>query len=235
MLNLFFGRLLHPFRVLLFPQLCSACSQTLVQGEHFVCLECLETLPQTRFHLQQNNLVENRLRGRIPLYRATSFYFFQKDGRLQELLHNIKYRQGQRLAEYMGELFGRSLKSVSWVQHISVLIPVPLSEKKRLLRGYNQSEHLAIGLGRVLNLRVDTTSLIRSRDTETQTRKTKEQRLDNVADAFQCNPSALYSGIHIGLVDDVFTTGATVEACALAFKSIHAQISILTLAYAIES
>ncbi|QLH47279.1 MAG: ComF family protein [Bacteroidota bacterium] len=114
------------------------------------------------------------------------------------------------------------------------MIPVPLSEKKRLLRGYNQSEHLAIGLGRVLNLRVDTTSLIRSRDTETQTRKTKEQRLDNVADAFQCNPSALYSGIHIGLVDDVFTT-EPLEACALAFKSIHAQISILTLAYAIES
>jgi len=226
---------LSPLIHLFYPNLCEACGDELLGNEELLCVACWQELPATHFHRQTGNPLEQKFWGRIKLEHASSMYYFNKDARIQHALHALKYRGVTALGHEMGRRFGRAIKDCDWVNEIDLLLPVPLSEKKRRQRGYNQSDYIAQGLSDVLQKPVDTRSFIRIRNTESQTHKTRVERLHNMESAFGVlNPRAL-QGRHIALVDDVMTTGATLESCALTLQRLAGvRISILTLAYAID-
>jgi ComF family protein len=198
---------------LFYPVVCENCGICLVNGESYLCLHCIEKIPKTEFLLQKNNPVEKIFWGRVPFHFATSFLHFHKDGMTQHLLHNIKYKNKQDLAIYLGKMFARDIL-VSYPNFKpDVLVPVPLHPRKEKQRGYNQAFCLAMGLGEVLNCPVDKDFLRRNIFTNSQTLMGRYRRWENVGEVFSLNNSALPLNSKIVLIDDVITTGATAEAC----------------------
>jgi ComF family protein len=162
-------------------------------------------------------------------------YYFNKDARIQDVLHALKYRKNTEIGLMLGRKFAEEIKMCTWIADIDCLIPIPLSQKKTQKRGYNQSEYIAKGMGEILNLGVITTAVERVKHTETQTSKTRSERLDNMKAAFEVKDPSLLNQKHVLLIDDVITTGATLESCAEAIlKQGNTKLSIATLAYAID-
>lgn len=220
---------------LFYPNVCEACGEELVGNENIICIACWKDLPETMFHLQVNNPLEQKFFGRIPLEYGSSMYYFNKDSRIQDVLHALKYRNNIDVGIELGRRFGRVIESCTWLKDIDVIIPIPLSNQKMKARGYNQSEYIALGLSEILNIPLNTTSVIRTKHTETQTRKSRAERLENMHSAFEIQNEKDLEGKHVLLVDDVITTGATLESCALRIlKEKNTKISIVTLAFAIE-
>lgn len=216
---------------LLFPNLCEGCNKPLVSGEKILCLHCYQLLPRTGFHHIGENESAMRFYGRIPYANATSFAYFTGDGLLQHLLHELKYKDKKEIGYFLGEQFGLELKTTTWAHTIDLIIPVPLHPKKLAQRGYNQSVLIAEGLAKVLDIPVAKNGLIRLRNTESQTLKSRSERIANVSDAFRAG--ADFSGKHVLLVDDVLTSGATLEAAAQACTGRkQVQISIATIGVA---
>lgn len=216
------------------PPACGACGTALVRGEQTLCVNCLMKLPQTNLHRVRNNMIEKSFWGRIHIENATSFFFFTKGSDFQHLLHALKYKGRSDIGVYLGKRFGNDLVSEPAFRHFDRIIPVPLHRDKLKKRGYNQSEMIARGLSAVLKVPVDTKTLVRTTYTETQTKKSRIERWDNVKSVFAANPATNLNGRHILLVDDVLTTGATIEGCAQALldKNPTVKISVATLAYA---
>lgn len=206
-----FGRLLD----LLFPRLCLACEAHLPPGKEIICLFCQHRLPRTDFHLLRENPFTERFWGRLPLQHASSLYHFNKGGRVQRLVHQLKYHHQPEVGYQLGLLHGRQLSVSPHYAQLDLIVPVPLHPKKQHLRGYNQSDCYARGLSEILKIPWSGTVLSRRMYTQTQTRKSREERLNNVEDAFELRQPDLIKGRHILLVDDVITTGATLEACGL--------------------
>lgn len=217
---------------LLFPRLCAGCQSPLVLGEDTLCLNCLTDLPLTHFEDDPNNPVAQSFWGRFYLENAAALCYFEKGNRMQKLLHQLKYKNNPHVGRYLGEYYGHKLAMLAAYQHIDMIIPVPLHPKKRRLRGYNQSEEVAKGLNIGLRAEVLSDNLSRRFYTETQTHKSREERWDNVDGIFFLKHPEKLKGKHILLVDDVITTGATLEACCQAFAEIEGiKISIVALAY----
>ncbi|MGQ8337348.1 ComF family protein [Sunxiuqinia sp. A32] len=224
---------LQHFSELFFPRVCVVCGNKLVSQEEFICLNCQLHLPRTNFHNQTDNPMEQLFYGRGRVERATAFFEFQKGSDYQKILHHLKYRGMDKLGEYIGKLFASNLQGSKFVNDLNLILPVPLHPKKERKRGYNQSYHLSLGLSNSLGIPIDNSSLKRIVNTKTQTRKNRYERWRNVEGIFELvNPSELEDK-HILLVDDVVTTGATLEACISAIhKKCDAKISLLTLAIA---
>lgn len=220
---------------LFFPHVCEACGAELLGNERILCISCWKDLPETNFHLQVNNPMEQKFYGRIPFEYGTAMYYFNKDSRIQEALHALKYRGNTEVGEELGRRFARELESCTWIKDIDVIMPVPLSVQKKKKRGYNQSEFIAKGMVDVLQVDLDTQSLVRTKNTETQTHKTRAERLQNMQHAFEVvNPDAIKHK-HILILDDVITTGATMESCALTLLALPGvKVSVASLAYAID-
>lgn len=226
---------IKPVFQLLYPNLCDLCGAELVLNEHLVCISCWNDLPQTHFYLDNKNLLAQKFWGRLPLQYASSMYYFNKSSKIQELMHSLKYRGNTELGILLGNKMGESLLKSSWIQEIDLLAPVPLSEKKRSQRGYNQSDLLCQGISEITNLPVSQSSLVRIKNTKTQTRMNTVERFENVNNAFQINEISHFENKHILLIDDVVTTGATLEACAdVLLKIPNVKLSVMTLAYAID-
>jgi len=171
--------------------------------------------------------------GRVPIERACALFEFKKGSNYQHILHELKYRGQKKLGEYTGKLLATSLKQDEIINSADFICPVPLHPKKERKRGYNQSYHIALGLSNILGIPVDNTNLYRNTHTSTQTRKSRWERWKNVEAIFEIRDPQKLNGKHIILVDDVVTTGATLEACAVAILSqCDARISVLTLAIA---
>ncbi|MBK7762364.1 MAG: ComF family protein [Bacteroidetes bacterium] len=221
---------------LFYPNVCVACHNELVGNEQTICTLCWHRLPLTHFHLQKNNPVEQRFFGRADIQHASSMYYFHKDSPLQSILHALKYKGNKKVGTILGKRCGQIASSFSWIKDIDVIIPIPLSKQKYKQRGYNQSEFLAQGFAEEIPIPLDTTSVIRAKNTISQTTLSITERMQNMKDAFTViHPNELINK-HILLIDDVMTTGATLEACAKAILQAQAsKVSILTLAYAIES
>jgi ComF family protein len=227
------GKTLEALMHLFFANLCAGCDQPLSRGEKMVCLRCLFELPETGFHLLEANPVEQLFTGRIPVSAATACYFFHKNVSLQHIIHQFKYHNRKEAAVFMGALMGNMLKQSVQYAYIDGIIPVPLHSKKQMLRGYNQSELLSEGIAGVLQAPVIKNGLVRMTATESQTKKSRLDRWQNVKDAFQIVKPAALKGKHLLLVDDVITTGATIEACAEALLHIPGvKVSIAALAKA---
>ncbi|MBC7124867.1 MAG: ComF family protein [Bacteroidales bacterium] len=190
-------------------------------------------IPRTRFWNWDDNPVSQIFWGRVNVEHACSFFYFRKGSRYRKLLHMLKYQGREDIGVFLGRQFGLELKSSELYKPITSIIPVPLHPKRFKERGYNQAEAIARGLSEAMDVPVVTDVLLRNIYTQTQTKKTRMERMQNIAGAFTiCNPEKIEGG-HVLLVDDVITTGATLETCTQTLiDSVNVKVSVGTLAYA---
>jgi len=217
---------------LFYPRICPACKDLLNINEQVLCVRCVNEFPYTNFHLDAENEVAKLFWGRVMVENATSFFYFKKGSRYQHIIHEIKYHNQKHLGKAMGKWFGHELKNTPF-SFADIIIPVPLHYSKLKKRGYNQSELIAYGLSEAMNIPVESNAVIRAVNTDTQTRKSKYERWINVEGIFQVISANKIEGKHVLLVDDVVTTGSTLEACASAILTVeNTKVSVLTLACA---
>jgi ComF family protein len=211
--------------------MCAACfDASPVRGGIF-CISCLSELPETNYHQIDGNPFETHFWGRLPLQAGAAFLFFVPEGKTQVLLHNIKYRSRSDFARDVGMFYGSRLKNSPRFQGVDVIVPVPLHCKKERKRGFNQSAEFGKGLAESMSVVFLKNGLTRTRFTETQTKKTRADRVANLKDAFVVTDPDKIREKHILLVDDVLTTGATLESCALALLQVEGvKVSMATIA-----
>lgn len=224
---------LSSFLSLLFPRCCVVCGSPLAKGEECICAMCNMNLPRTDYHLQKDNPVEQLFWGKVPLERATSFFFYRKGSDFRQILHQLKYGGRKEIGAIMGRYMASELLASGFFEGVDVIIPVPLHKRKQRIRGYNQSEWIARGVAAVTGIPINDESVVRRKNTDTQTRKSAFERWENVDGIFELNHSESLVGKHILLIDDVLTTGATTVACISSLMEIEGmRISVLTLAMA---
>ena len=218
---------------LFYPRLCAGCNSSLVRGEDILCLNCLADLPRTNFHLYRENPVFQQFTGRVRIELATSFCRFDKGGRLQHLLHQLKYKGNREVGRKLGSLFGYDLIQNAIYRNIDAIVPVPLHPKKEKKRGFNQSTEICQGLSQAMDRPLILGNLIRIVHADSQTRKGRFERWENVSGIFSVKNGTSLTGKHLLLVDDVVTTGATLEACCIPLLQIPGvRVSLATLATA---
>jgi len=228
--------LINDFLSLIYPRHCEACSDNLFKHEDFICNYCRLNLPKNNYHLDKDNGLVRMLSGRVPLVYGLSLYLFEKSGKVQKLLHAIKYQQQKELAEFLGQIYADDLKTAGCLNDVDVIIPIPLHKNKLKLRGFNQSEWYARGLSQHLNKDLDLVSLVRTKETSTQTKKKKFERWENVEGMFNLIKTDTLVNKHVLLVDDVITTGATIEAAWQALKEISGvKVSMASIAFAAKN
>jgi ComF family protein len=219
---------------LFYPRLCLACSRNLYAHEHDICWPCLYRLPRTHFHRMADNPLERLFWGRMDVKAVTSLLYFTKSGMTQQLLHKLKYKGMRQVGHKLGRLLGDEMRHSDRFADLHAILPVPLHPEKEKKRGYNQSLVIAEGLAEALQLPALPKALVRPHFTETQTRKGRLERWENVESAFLCTNPATLAGKNVLLVDDVLTTGATLEACGRLLQQAGAQVWMATLACAMR-
>jgi ComF family protein len=228
--------MIKDFVNLLFPQLCFACSSILSDNEKDICIECRHNLPVTNFHSIKDNVVTKVFYGRVVLQHATSLLWFQKKGLVQQLLHNLKYRGHENIGKILGQWLGYELKNSPYYKNIDLVIPVPLHKAKMKKRGYNQVSKFGQEISKILNAEYNEDILVKIADTKTQVFKSRLGRWDNSKTVFTADKNAYIDGKHVLLVDDIITTGATIESCANALYNAHVnkeiKLSVASIAIA---
>ena len=218
---------------LFYPNLCLICGESLHEGEEQLCLHCFNNMPRTNYHLQCDNPVEKRFWGKVPVERASSYFFFQKGSGFQKLIHELKYKGNKELGVIIGRYAAADLLQSDAFSSIDILVPVPLHPKKEAKRGYNQSNLICKGLSAILVKPVVADNLLRKLDSATQTRKGVYERYENTSGIFAVKRVEEFAGKHLLLVDDVLTTGSTLEACIQALQTVeNVKVSVFTLAVA---
>ena len=224
---------LKDFVDLLYPSVCHNCGNWLVVGEKSICLHCINEIPLTGFHFQQGNPTAKLFWARVPVSYATSYMFFHETGIARKLLHQIKYKGGQDLAIDLGEMFAQELLQADPTFKPDLILPVPLHPRKLRQRGFNQSEAIATGMSKVLQTELNTDILVRQSNNKSQTKKGRFDRWSNVDGIFGLKNTNIPKSAHILLVDDVITTGATLEACVNALLKLgDIKVGIAGLAMA---
>lgn len=223
---------LHDFVNLFFPEVCAACGSNLFKNEAVICTSCIYHFPYTTFIKDPQNAVARQLWGRFPFLQADAFLYFNKGGKVQSMMHELKYNNRPEVGFRLGELYGSTLlSSPDWIKP-DLIIPVPLHPKKLKKRGYNQAEHIANGLSAATGIPVEPALLVRAIETETQTRKSRYDRYENMSEAFAISDESKVVDRHVVIVDDVVTTGGTFEGCAGALLKVPgSRISIAALAF----
>jgi len=225
--------LLADFWGLVFPRVCLGCQEPLARGEEHLCTDCRAQLPYTDYHLlpETENPLARRFWGKLPVRHALSYLRFLRRGRVQHLLHQLKYKGQRNVGLVLGRWYGHDLARQGLT--FDLIVPVPLHPRKLAKRGYNQSDPFAEGLAESLQTPWLADTLRRTSQTESQTRKNRLQRWQNVAEVFEVADSTAIVGKHVLVVDDVLTTGATLEACAAALLGAGASaVSVATIACA---
>lgn len=217
----------------IFPSYCITCGRKLSSQKEVLCLNCEYDLPRTGFGTDPDNPVNQLFWGRIPVENATSLLRFQKGSTYQSLLHDLKYKGNQQAGLFLGHLLGREIRQSS-MANCQLIVPVPVHRKRMLQRGYNQSEVIARGVSRVCGIPVETRLLIRRSFKSSQTRLGRFERYENVKHDFGIHPKAPgLSGNRVLLLDDVVTTGATLEACGrLLLEKLKCKVYIATVSCA---
>jgi len=220
----------HNFINLFFPDLCVICNERLNEGEQHICTDCLLLLPKTNFHLQPDNRLEQFFAGRIPFRHIAAYAYFVKGGSIQNIIHELKYNQNPKIGHFIGKLCGENIKDSDFVSSIDLIVPVPLHPKRQKERGYNQSFEICRGISEITKISVDNTTLIRKVNNPSQTKNSRFDRWKNVEDIFSITDEEAFRNKHILLVDDVITTGSTLESCAKGIlKCNGSQVSIFAV------
>ena len=218
---------------LFYPRVCAACGETLLKDEETVCLKCRYTLPFTGYENHADNPLAQVFYGRVRFHAVTACFFFAKSGKVQHLIHELKYKNNPEAGIFLGQELGKTIKDAPLFQGIDYLIPVPLHPRREKQRGYNQSLLIAQGINEVTGIPIGDKYLIRAIYTTTQTKKSAEERHKNVKDIFEVRFPEELEGKHVLLIDDVLTTGATLESCAHQLENIpRITISAATAACA---
>lgn len=218
---------------LFLPRRCAGCDQALMAFEHSICMDCVADLPRLRGHDDPENKVEHVFRGRVRLAAASAFLQFNKGGMVQHMLHRLKYKGDTNLGLELGRRMAEDVMTSQRFADVDVVLAVPLHPKKEKQRGYNQSQVLVDGMLEAWPLESMQHQLLRVMHTSTQTKRGRMSRWTNVKEAFHLADQAALVGKHVLLVDDVVTTGATLEGCALALSQVPGiRISVLTCACA---
>lgn len=224
---------LTDFIALIFPDLCHACGESLVSGEELICTQCIYDLPYTNFHQQADNIVTRQFWGKVKLDATYALLYFNKGGKTQQLIHALKYKNTPLIGNKLGNMAGAQMLQTDHLKTFDAVIPVPLHKSKLRKRGYNQSAGFAEGLAQTLQSEMVADNLIRKVATATQTKKSRFERAANMQDVFAVANPALLENKRVLLVDDVVTTGATLEACATVLLAVPGlKLSIATIAYA---
>ena len=218
---------------LFFPKVCEACQASLIDNEIVICITCRHQLPVTNFHFNDSDEVKKIVYGRVQLQNATALLHFSKKGRVQQLIHNLKYKGHEHISEFFGKWLAADLSKIEAYRSIDVVIPVPLYKTKLKQRGYNQVNKFGKEIAKALNAEYNDYTLIKTKSTQTKVLKDRLSRWNNDGTVFTILDDQSLQGKHILLVDDIITTGATVEACATELLKIDAVIlSLATMAIA---
>jgi ComF family protein len=218
---------------LFFPKVCYACNNLLGDNEKHICITCRHNLPVTNYHFENNKAIKKVLYGRAKLELGTSLLKFEKKGIVQHLLHNLKYKGYETIGEVLGKWLGNELRTIEAYNTIDVIIPVPLHKRKLRKRGYNQVEKFGVEIAKALDVEYINTVLLKTTTTKTQVFKKRIARWDNSNEVFTMQNESLIEGKHILLVDDIITTGATIESCTnILLKAKNIKISVVTMAIA---
>jgi ComF family protein len=222
------------FISLLFPRLCCACGNHLMRNENLICTECYVLIPRTNYHIAEDNPVAQLFWGRCIIEKAAAFSYYNKGSRIRNLIHNMKYKGIREIGIELGRIYALSLKSSGFTKDIDLIIPVPLHPVKKRTRGFNQSEIISMGIADVTGLPVDTKSLVRTTVSETQTKRSRYERWTNVEGIFHVIDPQTIMNKHVLLVDDVITTGSTIESCSYELLKIEGvKVSVVALAFAV--
>ena len=205
---------LQNFSELLYPKLCGGCGNHLYENEELVCVYCRASLPLSGEYDFENNASEKLFWGKVSITAAASFLFFQKKSSTQHLLHQLKYQQKENIGEWLGEQFAYSLQSKGRFAAVEIIIPIPLHPSRIKFRGYNQCDAIARGMASVLQIPIVNGVLTRSVATQSQTKKNRFQRFENMNSVFSLAQASAIKGKNILLLDDVLTTGATLISAA---------------------
>lgn len=231
--HFYISLMIGDFLAMLFPNVCLSCKTLLERNEEMICTQCKYALPQTNFHLQADNELLRKFWGRIPLKYAFAYLRFVKKGTVQTLLHQLKYNGRQEVGEILGKWYGNELKKSGLANEFDLVLPVPLHLSKLKKRGYNQCDSIAKGLSLGMEVAWNRDILVRQKANISQTRKDRIERWENVADIFMLQQAEEVRDKNILLIDDVITTGATLEACSLSLQNAGCKsLSIASLAVA---
>lgn len=224
-------KLINNVLSLFYPRLCAACGDALQQNETCICLDCMLHLPETQFHKEHFNPLRQVFDGRVPVEEVTALMSYKKSNRTQKILHSFKYKGQKEVGVVLGEYLGGQLITEERYRGIQFILPIPLHPKKQRKRGYNQSEWLAKGLSKGMGIPYLTDVLVRTQYTDTQTKKNRFARWQNVKEVFEVHHSEKVSHIHVLVCDDVLTTGATMEAAIRKLLEVQGvRVSVVTLA-----
>jgi ComF family protein len=223
----------HHLLNLFFPKSCAGCHSFLLSDEKVICTQCRHEIPLTNHHTIEHNEVMQKFYGRIPLEFGSALFYFHKKGIVQEMIHQLKYKGHEEISETVGHWYASELKNVASIKNIDYIIPVPLHKKRLRERGYNQVEGFGKALSTSLVIPYNDQLLYRKLHTKTQTKKDLLGRADVISTVFDVGFTAAHHGKHFLLIDDVITTGSTLEACSRALLKIpEVKISIVCMAMA---
>lgn len=226
----------HSVLHLFYPHQCLGCNSDTLPKEVLLCARCMATLPHTHFAKEVNNPVEALFTGRLTVQAAFAAFYFNKGTLVQQLIHHLKYKGHAEAGLYLGRLMAEAMQQSNRFTGIDYLVPLPLFAHKQLQRGYNQAVLLCQGMAEVTGIQVLETAIIRQRNTATQTRKHRTERWENVAGSFIVPDAAILQDKHLLLVDDVVTTGATLDAGGNVLLQVPSvKLSIAAFAYAVKS
>lgn len=218
---------------LLFPHVCAGCGSDILNEKSVLCMRCIDAMPETNFELHSNNPVEKTFWGRLPLINASAQFYFTKESLMQHLMHQFKYKGNRDLGIQLGRIMGDQLNRSNRFVDVDALIPLPLFPAKEKRRGYNQATILCQGIAEAMKIPVLDRAITRPQHTETQTKKGRIERWKNMEGKFILSDAAPIRNKHLLLVDDVVTTGATLEACGNELlKAENVRLSVATLCVA---
>ena len=217
---------------LCFPHNCEGCGSDIVKDDQFLCARCVHRMPSTRFFSTPGNAVEKLFYGRLPLSNASAAFYFTKSSLLQHLVTQLKYKNNKEAGYFLGRMMGLVLRASTRFNEVDMLVPLPLHPEKEHSRGYNQAMLICEGISEIWKRPIEKQAVARTQFTETQTQQNRLSRWQNMEGVFALKEAERIRGRHILLVDDVITTGATLEACGAAIlRAGNCSLSIAAAAY----